>query len=100
MASQSIYLGKCINYLRVSGEDEVARGMLIYCNTPRYNGVSPAQLLFGHPVRNLLPAHRRAFEPSWQKCADDLDKQTVLIKEQVRERYDLSAKDLPHLFCG
>ena len=79
--------------------DSMARGMLIYCNTPRYNGASPAQRLFGHPIRDLLPAHRRAFDRSWQERADELEK-IALTNERVRDHFNAASKDLPVLRVG
>ena len=44
--------------------DQLSRALLQYRNTPcRKNGLSPAQKLFGHPVQDTLPAHRRSFAP-------------------------------------
>ncbi|XP_064106762.1 uncharacterized protein K02A2.6-like [Macrobrachium nipponense] len=40
-------------------EDEFARGLLELRNTPRAGGRSPAQILFGHPLRSKIPAHHR-----------------------------------------
>lgn len=79
--------------------DGVARGLLVYCNTPRYDGLSPAELLFGHPIRDLVPAHRSAFEPQWQQSADKLERAQA-IREKTVERYNSSSKDLLPLRIG
>ena len=58
------------------GVDEavLACALLQYRNTPsRRDGLSPAQKLFGRPVQDILPAHRRAFAPEWQRSADDAE---------------------------
>lgn len=34
--------------------DELARGMLEFRNTPRENGLSPAEMVFGHPLRSII----------------------------------------------
>ena len=47
--------------------DELAHALLELCNTPRADGRSPAQVLYGHPLRSAVPAHHRAFAQKWQK---------------------------------
>jgi hypothetical protein len=32
--------------------------MLEFRNTPRENGLSPAEMVFGHSLRSIIPAHR------------------------------------------
>jgi transposase InsO family protein len=52
--------------------DTLSRALLQYWNTPcRKDGCSPAQKLFGHPVQDSLPAHRRSFTLEWQKSSQD-----------------------------
>ena len=36
-------------------EDDFARGLFELRNTPRAEGRSPAQVLFGHPMRSAVP---------------------------------------------
>ena len=50
-------------------EDDFARGLLELRNTPRAEGRSPAQVLFGHPMRSAVPAHHRSFALEWQLAA-------------------------------
>ncbi len=53
---------------RSMDEDALARALLQYRNTPsRKDGLSPTQKLYGRPVQDTLPAHRRAFSSEWQK---------------------------------
>ena len=54
-------------------DEQLDQGLLEIRNTPRADGRSPAQILFGHPVRTPLPVHHRAFAPQWQRLADDCD---------------------------
>ena len=54
--------------------DEFSKGLLHYRNAPIYGGALPAQLVFNLPVRDCLPAHRRAFAPQWQKSATQMEK--------------------------
>ena len=54
--------------LRLSGDhDDHAfdRDLLELRNTPRPDGRSPAQVLYGRPLRSAVPAHRRAFAAEW-----------------------------------
>ena len=47
-------------------ETKLAQALLQYQNTPsRRDGLSPAQKHFGHPIKDTIPAHRRAFAPEW-----------------------------------
>ena len=56
-------------------DDEVFdRGLLEFRNTPRAGGLSPAQVLFGHPIRSIIPTHRTAFADIWQQQAARLDR--------------------------
>ena len=50
------------------------RGLLEFRNTPRAGGLSPAQVLFGHPIRSIIPTHRTAFADTWQQQAARLDR--------------------------
>ena len=48
--------------------------ILQYRNTPCWkDALSPAQKLFGHPVQDHLPAHRRSFSLEWQKAAQAIE---------------------------
>ena len=64
------------------GVDEavLARALLQHRNTPsRRDGLSPAQKLFGRPVQDVLPAHRRVLAPEWQHSADDAEEQVRFL---------------------
>ena len=67
-------------------------------NTPTKHGPYPAQLLFGQPVQNMVPAHHRAFKPKYQKAADTSD--TLPADAEVVARYDTSAHSLPSFQIG
>ncbi|KAK3882649.1 hypothetical protein Pcinc_012985 [Petrolisthes cinctipes] len=81
-------------------EDEFARGLLELRNTPKADGRSPAQILFGHPMRSCIPAHHRSFSPQWQLAADDCDAKADHLREQAKIRHDSSARSLPLLHLG
>lgn len=80
--------------------DEFAKGLLELRNTPRADGRSPAQVLFGHPLRSAVPAHYRAFAPEWQKSAAECDEKAQQLRSATRERYDASAGSLGALKTG
>ena len=80
--------------------DEFARALLELRNTPRADGRSPAQILFGHPLRSSVPAHRRAFAAEWQRKADECDTRATELREQAKTRHDASAHPLRPLHIG
>ena len=51
--------------------DEFATGLLELRNTPREDGLSPAQRLYGYPLRSNIPVHERLYNPVWQKQKED-----------------------------
>ena len=76
--------------------------ILQYRNTPGSDGESPAEILFGHPVQDKLPAHRRAFAHRWQSLAEHADAASKHADHQVQAeaRYNASAATLPDLRVG
>ena len=80
--------------------DALTESVLLYYNTPRHEGASPSQLLFGHPTRDTLPAHRRAFSDEWQRQADEVEAKAELMRGKVTERYNARARLLPSLCVG
>ena len=80
-------------------QNTLARYLLQYRNTPcRRYGTSPAQKLYGHPIQNSLPAHRRSFAPEWQRPIDTQHAKDVLQKAE--SFYDKHAHPLPDLALG
>jgi transposase InsO family protein len=49
------------------------QGLLELRNTPRPNGLSPAQMVFGVPLRSCVPAHCSTFAKQWQEVATKED---------------------------
>ena len=76
------------------------RGVLQQRNTPGPDGRSPAQIVFGRPIRDTLPAHRRAFNLCWQRAADEADAAGSDLKNSAERRYNQHARDLPGLRVG
>ena len=57
---------------RYLDENKLTQALLQYRNTPsRKDRLFPAQKLFGQPIQDTLPAHRRAFSAKWQRSAAD-----------------------------
>ena len=57
--------------------DSFHSGLLELRNTPKQTGLSPAQVLFGHPLRSRLPAHKKAFQSCWKELACEIDRKCV-----------------------
>ena len=73
-------------------EDDFARGLLEMRDTSHAEGRSPAQVLFGHPMRLAVIAHRRSFAPEWQLAADDCDATTDYFKSKTKARNAFTAR--------
>ena len=84
----------------VFDEEQLDRGLLEIRNTPRADGRSPAQVLFGHPVRTPLPVHHRAFAPQWQRMANDCDARADELHQDARQRHDRDTHPLSRLNIG
>jgi hypothetical protein len=79
--------------------DEFARGMLKFRNTLRENGKSPAEMVFGHSLWSIIPAHRTAYATHWRSAMEGRDRQTA-IDAEVKFRYDEHARSLAPLSLG
>ena len=81
-------------------DDQLDRGLLELRNTPRADGRSPAQVLFGHPLRSGVPSHHGAFGPEWQKAAAVCDEKAAETQEKAVRYHDASACQLSQLKIG
>lgn len=81
-------------------DETFQHGLLEYRNTPRSNGRSPAQTVFGHPLRSPVPAHRSAFAPEWQAASLLCDQRAAADADKQRTKYDETAKQLSPLAMG
>ena len=81
-------------------EEQLSRGMLELRNTPRADGRSPAQVLFGHPIRSGVPTHHRAFAPEWQRAAAECEAKAATTQERVARHHDATARPLSRLQIG
>ena len=79
-------------------EEAYAAGLLEFRNTPTAAGMSPSQVLFGHPLRSLVPAHHKSFAKEWQRAADVVDREVA--RQRTAERYNVNSKELKPLKLG
>lgn len=77
----------------VNNED-FHRGLLEMRNTPDHTGRSPAQILYGHPLRTCVPAHPVSFQPEWQPDAEECDRRAAQRENTVQSRYNSRARQL------
>ena len=80
--------------------DAFRAGLLEFRNTPRANGFSPSQLLFGQPLRSQVLAHPSAFKPDWHDLRNTIDQAASSLAAKARQRHDQHAKPLPVLRHG
>ncbi len=85
---------------RSIGNADFWQAMLEYRNTPRKDGLSPAQRVFGRPMRTKLPSHPLALERTAQHEIKKADRRAANLRQKAKERYDSGAKELPELQVG
>ena len=86
---------------RVLDNDKLCRALLQYRNTPsRKDGLSPAQKLYGHPVQDILPVHRRSFSKEWQQKFQEAEEQSRQALQASENFYNLHAHPLPDIRIG
>ncbi len=92
-----------IKKISPSGElniPEFAKAKMEYRNTPRKDGLSPAQRLFGRPMRTTMPSHPLVFKRSVRKEIREADKKAAKLREKAKVQYDSTAKELSKLRVG
>ena len=80
--------------------DEFASGLLELRNTPRVDGQSPAQVLFGRPIRSIIPIHKRSYAEEWQNCKKQSSEKRETVKKDSEKRYNQTARSLPEFTVG
>ena len=80
--------------------DEFVDGLIELRNTPRADGRSPCQVVFGHDLRSRVPTHHSAFKPLWKERADEADARRAKLSEKARDYYDRSAMELKPFKVG
>ena len=83
--------------------DKIARALMQHRNTPDSEyGISPAQLVFGRPLRDFLPIRPGDFSPS-EVWIDDREKRELANRKRFlrgSERWSAHTRDLPPLSPG
>ncbi len=80
--------------------DKFQVGLMELRNTPRGGGKSPAEIVYGRPMRTLVPMHRDSFDKKWLVDQEEHDRRTALKQAQAAEAYDAKARQLPRLDIG
>jgi hypothetical protein len=90
--------------IKTSGGDTKAesfqQGLLEFRYTQRSDGRSPAQVVLGHPMRSMVPAHYRSFANEWQQTAEEADEKGAKLHLRQKENYDKSARPIEPLKVG
>ena len=81
-------------------KEEFQIGLLEFRNTPKAHGLSPAQILFGHPLRSPVPAHHTAFAKPWLDMMHACEQAAAKGKQKIEEQYNSHARALPPLKLG
>ena len=74
-------------------QDHLCRALLQY-------SLSPARKLYGHPVQDTLPAHRRSFAPEWQQKFQEADMHREHNLREAENYYNSHAHELPDIHVG
>ncbi len=92
----------CKSLLKKCGgvNNDFLEGYLELKNTPGSGGKSPAEVVFGHPLRTRIPMNHRGFDKSWLVSLEERDAKTKELAKKVMERYNISARKLPQLKIG
>ena len=88
-----------VKKLEINGDlnnDKFARALLEFRNTPRDHGQSPAQLLFGNPLRTCVPVHSSALGVETPRDST----MNPMLSSQVEERYNTRSRSLTTLKIG
>lgn len=81
-------------------DESFQQALLEWRNTPRSDGLSPAQRIFGHPLRSLVPAHHRSYAKEWQNSMEECDRFNAEQKTSATDRYNERARPLAPLNIG
>lgn len=80
-------------------DNKFGKSILLFRNSPRSGGDSPAQIVFGRPMRDCLPAHHRSFAVEWQKLSHFIEKRERRA-EAAKNYYDRKAHPLTPFTVG
>ena len=80
--------------------DEFLTGLLELRNTPRQDGLSPAEVLYGHPIRSKIPIHSSAFHSRWKRMNAEWDKRRSEQLKKSNRWYNQTAKPMDPIRSG
>ncbi|UYV61878.1 K02A2.6-like [Cordylochernes scorpioides] len=80
--------------------DTFLESLMEFRNTPKAEGRSPAQIVFGAPTRTKLPLHRSQFAKEWRTRISECDQRAQNLRQKALKRYNRYAKPLSHLEVG
>lgn len=81
-------------------QDSFNTALLEWRNTPRTDGKSPSQWLFGRLLRTFAPAFKTVYSRMQDKETKDALQQRSNIQEKVETRYNLRSRSLRPLHMG
>ncbi len=79
---------------------EFMEALIEHRNTPKQDGLSPAERLFHRPMRTRLPSHPQIFSAPIRERIRKADQKAVLLRKKAKEQYDKGASKLPALKVG
>ena len=74
--------------------EEFLVGLLEWRNTPREEGLSPAEILLGHPMRSRVPTHSSRFDNRWKKMDMEWDRRRSSVQTTRNKWYNATARPL------
>ena len=97
--SMKMLLTKCSPNGDIETE-EFMEALIEYRNTPKKEGLSPSQLVFGHNMRSTIPVHDEAYKRTTSRDEESFKTKSDSLKTKRKEYYDRKAKNLPVLRRG
>jgi hypothetical protein len=79
--------------------EEFLAGLLEFRNTPLVTGLSPAQIVFGHHLRSIVPAHTSSYTSQWKEVMAVRERQAK-VNAAAKFRFDSRARPLSSLPVG
>jgi hypothetical protein len=76
-----------------------SQGLLELRNTPRETGSSPAEIVFGHNLRSILPAHHSSYATRWKAASLERDR-IAAAAAKAKVYYDAHAHPLKPIKIG
>ena len=80
--------------------EELCEGLFEWLNTPKAHGLSLAKVLYGSPLRSLVPAKFKSYSETWKDKFNKLDEAIVALKQTEKQRYNQRSKSLKPLHIG